>query len=299
MIREFGITVSLVVSFSRILRIMKCSQRVISNYVNWKNRYVSRWLWNRFSHVVTNCTHVGQKEDGGYVFVFWLQGECEAPPVVRACVSSVKKWCKNRKVVVLDSSNYREYATLPTCLVEKYESGGVNHAHFSDVLRFELLRKHGGIWIDATCFLTKVIPDEALKHSFYSLNGAYSGGLGWKWTSWFMAAKKGDLLVENMCRFYEAYWARYNSAITYLFLDCWLLALYNHFLAIRENIDRLPDCRGQCYGIIGNWNELYEEESFLKIADACFINKLTYKGALPEKQVDGKMTIYGYLLKTY
>ena len=81
--------------------------------------------------------------------------------------------------------------------------GGVSLAHFSDVLRFELLREHGGIWVDATDFISMSLPNYVFEYTFFSLNGAYSDDLVWKWTSWFMVAQKGDLLVENMCRFYR------------------------------------------------------------------------------------------------
>lgn len=113
-----------------------------------------------------------------------------------------------------------------------------------------------------------------------------------------MTAKKGDLLVENMCRFYETYWNRYNSAITYLFLDCWILALYNHVSAIKDNIDSLPDCKGKCYGIPANWGSLYEEDRYARITNSYFVHKLTYKGAHPKEKEDGRLTIYGHILNT-
>lgn len=175
--------------------------------------------------------------------------------------------------------------------------GGVSHAHFSDVLRFELLREHGGVWIDATDFISMPIPDFVFDGSFYSLNGAYTNGLGWKWASWFMAAKKGDLLVENMCRFYEAYWEKYDSAVTYLFLDCWVLALYNHIPSIKNNIDALPDCKNKCYSIISNWNKVYSEKEYNDLVNRFFVNKLTYKGLLPSIEKEGKLTVYGKILK--
>ena len=236
-IKQFGLNVFCVSAFSRIMRILKFPNKAISTYVNWKNRYLSNWLWRKFRQTVILHKEKAGIPDDNYVFVFWLQGEDKAPAIVKACISSIRKWCVGKEVVVLDEKNYSQYATLPSSLLARYEMGGVSHAHFSDVLRFELLREHGGIWIDATCFVSQSFPMYVYEYSFFSLNGAYTGGLGWKWTSWFMAAKKGDLLVENMCRFYEAYWGKYESAVTYLFLDCWVLALYNHIPEIKAEID--------------------------------------------------------------
>lgn len=258
---------------------------------------MSFWLWKRFKNVVVSEVPTSQDLDYGYVFVFWLQGEHKAPPIVKACISSVRKWCSDRNVVVLDKENYSKYVSLPECLLRKYECGGVSHAHFSDVLRFELLREHGGIWVDATDFISMPLPNYVFEYTFFSLNGAYSDDLVWKWTSWFMVAQKGDLLVENMCRFYEIYWKKYDSAITYLFLDCWVLALYNHIPSIKNNIDALPDCKGKCYSIASNWNKLYSEEYYQHLMSCFFVNKLTYKGSLPPIEKDGVLTVFGKLLK--
>lgn len=227
-IKQFGLNVFCISAFSRILRILHFPGKAINTYVNWKNKYLSNWLWGNLSQTAISHIEKTEKQDDNYIFVYWFQGEEKAPAIVKACISSIRKYCGGRNVVVLDERNYSQYATLPSSLLVKYREGGVSHAHFSDVLRFELLREHGGVWIDATCFISQPIPGYIYEHTFFSLNGVYDGGLGWKWTSWFMAAKKGDLLVENMCQFYEAYWDKYESAVTYLFLDCWVLALYNH-----------------------------------------------------------------------
>lgn len=142
------------------------------------------------------------------------------------------------------------------------------------------------------------IPSYVFDYPFFSLNGAYSDDLEWKWTSWFMAAKKGDLLVENMCRFYEAYWERYDSAVTYLFWDCWVLALYHNIPSIKNNIDSLPNCKSKCFSIISNWNKVYSEESYCHLMNRFFVNKLTYKGPLPPIEQNETLTVFGKLLKS-
>ncbi len=297
-INQFGLNVFCVTAFSRVMRILRFPRKSIDTFVNWKNRYLSDWLWSNFSQTVVSQAKTTDIPDDKYVFVFWLQGEQQAPPIVKACISSIRKCCVGREVVVLDEGNYSQYATLPPSLLTKYKSGGVTHAHFSDVLRFELLREHGGVWIDATCFISQAFPSYVYEHSFFSLNGAYDGGLGWKWTSWFMAAKKGNLLVENMCRFYEAYWKKYDSAVTYLFLDCWVLALYNHIPEIKAEIDSLPIC-GKCFSIISKWGHIYSEDLMDDITSQYFVNKLTYKAPLPNERVGEHLTIFGKLIEKF
>ena len=109
-IKEFGFKVVLICSLSRLMRILRFPKGLINRYVNWKNRYVSYWLWKSFKGSVVSEVPKTSDTDDGYVFVFWLQGEHEAPPIVKVCISSIRKWCFDRKVVVLDKNNYTHYA---------------------------------------------------------------------------------------------------------------------------------------------------------------------------------------------
>jgi hypothetical protein len=77
----------------------------------------------------------------------------------------------------LNKDNLSKYANLPKKIIERFKQGKMSFAHFSDTLRFELLREHGGVWIDATCFVSSEIPYYVFEHSFYSLNGAYAKDL--------------------------------------------------------------------------------------------------------------------------
>ena len=114
-LRQFGIGVFLIAAFSRVLSALHL-RKFFCAYTNWKHKYLSNWLWKRFAYTVKYDKDTKHEvEDDGYVFVFWYQGVQSAPPVVKACIASVKKWCVNRKVVVLDKGNFREYANMPDC----------------------------------------------------------------------------------------------------------------------------------------------------------------------------------------
>jgi hypothetical protein len=38
--------------------------------------------------------------------------------------------------------------------------GKMTVTHFSDILRFNLLKNNGGLWLDATIFVNKPIPEK-------------------------------------------------------------------------------------------------------------------------------------------
>ena len=92
------------------------------------------------------------------IFTLWLQGEDNAPALVKACFRSVRRHCK-QELIVLDANTVFDYISLPEVIVKKYKSGKIGHAHFADICRVELLYKYGGYWLDSTGFVTAAIPD--------------------------------------------------------------------------------------------------------------------------------------------
>ena len=301
-LRQFGIGVFLIAAFSRVLSSLHL-RTLFCAYTYWKHRYLSKWLWRRFAYTVKYDKDTKYEvEDEGFVFVFWYQGEQSAPPIVKACLASIRKWCPDRTVIVLDKNNYMNYAHIPECVMSRLRDGEMDLTTFSDVLRFTLLREHGGFWIDATNLLLNPIPEYALSYSFFSLNGVFESfkyDLGFKWTAWFLYAKKGDMIINNIYHFLEEYWSRYNTKLTYLFWDCWLLALYNHIPEIKAKIDSIPRTDGSCCELLNNWHLPAYGDNLKLIENGSFINKLSYKGNLPERIVGDKFTLYGKVLDMY
>ena len=96
------------------------------------------------------------------IWFCWLQGLEEAPEVVKACYSSLVRHLEvagqarneGYEIIVIDGKNWREYVELPEYVVEKRGKGLIPAAHFSDLLRLELLILYGGMWIDSTVLCT-------------------------------------------------------------------------------------------------------------------------------------------------
>lgn len=88
------------------------------------------------------------------VWVYWAQGWASAPSVVRLCMDSMKLHAGPGPVVALDATNVRHMVDLPEWTYEKYNRGYIGEAHYSDLLRINLLKQFGGLWMDATLFLS-------------------------------------------------------------------------------------------------------------------------------------------------
>ena len=93
------------------------------------------------------------------IWVCWLQGEESAPAIVKKCINSIRKHSAGYEVVVVTSDNLGSLVEIPSFITEKLKKKRMQFATYSDYIRLALLAKYGGIWIDATVFLSAPIPD--------------------------------------------------------------------------------------------------------------------------------------------
>lgn len=236
------------------------------------------------------------------IWVFWWSGEATAPPIVRACIKSIRANAAGREVVVLDSSNYGAYVQLPKFLIEKHEKKLIGHAHFSDVIRLSLLAQYGGVWIDATVFLSQPLPEKLYTDRFYTLKTADNNALYYsksRWCGYFLAGSSSFLLFSFVRDMLLTYWERSEYIIDYLLMDYIFGIACKHFKEISDVIEQLPDnntLRGKLMDAI---NKPYDKSLFdmLEHGDT-FASKLSWRYGNPTEQTaDGQLTNYGHLLR--
>ena len=149
------------------------------------------------------------------VFSVWLQGEEQAPPLVRACLGSIRAH-SGAEVVVLDAKTVFDWIDLPDAVVRLWRTGKMKAAHFADICRVELLYRYGGVWMDATDYLDAPLPEWLWEADFFvyqggdALSGAY-GGI----QNCFIRAAKGSYLLKVWREAVRAYWAAETSAVDY------------------------------------------------------------------------------------
>lgn len=93
------------------------------------------------------------------IWVCWWQGVETASVLVQQCCRSIQKNANGHPVYIITEDNFEKYLDVPQYILDKVKSRKMCIANFSDYLRFSLLNKYGGIWIDATVFLPHQIPD--------------------------------------------------------------------------------------------------------------------------------------------
>ena len=163
------------------------------------------------------------------VWVCWLQGIEQAPPLVQHCYRSLQKNMPDREVILLTEDNYREYVTFPAHIEKKLASGVITRTHFSDLLRLELLINHGGTWIDATVFCSGgQIPGYMLDSDLFLFQNLKPGADGHATviSSWFMTAcTNHPILLLTRALLYR-YWEKRNAMVDYFLIhDFFQLAI--------------------------------------------------------------------------
>lgn len=163
------------------------------------------------------------------VWVCWLQGMEQAPPLVQRCYRSLQENLKDREIILLTEENYRDYVTFPAHIAEKLASGEITRTHFSDLLRLELLINHGGTWIDATVFCSGGnIPAYMLDGELFVFQNLKPGADGHSTliSSWFMTACTNHPILLLTRDLLYRYWEKNHRLVDYFLIhDFFQLAI--------------------------------------------------------------------------
>lgn len=161
------------------------------------------------------------------IFVFWWDGFEQAPELVQTCLASVRKSYPDCRLYLIDKINYRDFTDIHPEILKDFEKGKISIQTFSDVLRFNLLKNNGGIWVDSTIYFAQrqeLFKD--LEHrSFSTLRFSTSRdfmsykGKSCSWSGFLIASRKNGRLVRIIDTLFERYYLRYRTFSTYFFID--------------------------------------------------------------------------------
>jgi len=157
------------------------------------NKELSDVLDNTIIHYDEEKCEVCQSKR---IWVMWWHGEESMPPIVKACYKQLISAADNCEVVLLTEKNISSYLDMPPYICKKFIEGLIRTAHFSDIVRVNLLRKYGGAWFDATLF-TANIPEEIFKSTLYTINaeGIFPNFIGrGAWQTYFLCTDKTNTL---------------------------------------------------------------------------------------------------------
>jgi len=135
--------------------------------------------------------------------MLWFQGLDKAPYVVRKCHESWVTRNPGWQVATLDD------AGLPGLLSADYHAGnfaGLSMQHRADLVRLDLLNRHGGVWVDATCYCLRPLDEWLWPHlgsGFFAFSDPAPDRM---LSNWFLAAQANNVLVARMYERLLSYW---------------------------------------------------------------------------------------------
>jgi len=231
-------------------------------------------------------------------FTIWLQGENQAPELVKACFRSMRRNL-TQELVVLDETTLYDWITLPEHIVAKWKEGKIPHAHFSDICRIELLYKHGGLWFDATDYVTAPVPQYIMDQDLFlfmagnKIRGSYSFI-----QNCFMRARKGNPVFGVWREAINIYWKEENSKINYFVHHLLLKLSVDVNATARLNFDKMPRVeQDPTHALWGeHCNDDYNETKFAELTSGAFFQKTNYKDSRLRNLKPG--SIAEYILKS-
>ncbi len=240
------------------------------------------------------------KEEQAPVWQYWESKDGTIPPLVQACLNSVDKYKGNRKRILLNPENVREYADIPEIFWKLKEKGIIKTAFFSDILRTCLLIQHGGIWIDATVLLTEELPDYITDADLFVFQNDLKIDLdGLNMASYFIASKPDNIILKQTLEALKYYWNENRFLVNYFtFLHTFTMVTQKNkeVFALVPFFSFLPVQQFQ--------SELlnpFSEERWREIRKISGIHKLTHKQSVltKKKEINTEGTFYEHVIKEF
>ena len=222
------------------------------------------------------------------IWTMWQQGEAQMPETVQASMKTIKNFAKRNdcEFYLLTDENLADFINIPRDITEKYKKKELSTAHYSDIIRFSLLCQYGGIWMDATLFVSPYATLEMFEGDFFSLNHPpiqseqIERAVGdFKWAGFFLAGKKGKPYFKHIRDLYLYYVRKYPVFIHYLMMDYFILSEYESNHEFKELVDRLPILApaARVWFLRDHAHDLFDEKEWEEVLKTTPIMKTTYK----------------------
>jgi Capsular polysaccharide synthesis protein len=210
--------------------------------------YVLEFLNGKIEKVVSTAKKpelVGKK----IIWQFWQQGIDEnTPKLVLTCLNSVKKHSNGHEVILLSKQTLNEYIDeLPEFIWNKFGKGGFDFPKIANLVRLQLLSAYGGVWLDATIYLTKPLEEAWLQKDFFALQRSETPptdskiftkfdplGLSWDDASYvrmqnsFIIAKPHHKIIDDLLSIHFEYWRREPQINHYFFFQIMFNRMMQH-----------------------------------------------------------------------
>ena len=259
-----------------------------------------RKLKRKYKKILTTDKSINidkkEEEKSNKIWICWFQGIENAPELVKACYNSVVKNYNDKEIIVLTEENYKQYVDIPEYILKKWEKGYITFAHFSDILRIELLSKYGGLWLDSTIFTTKrseLVFNENIELFVYKqVDLDRKNPLSIVASSWLMYSNKNNNIINLTKKLLHEYWKNYNHIINYNLIHLFFTLSTEVY---KDEWDKVPTFNNISPHILQfELNDNFEEVRFNQIRGMSDFHKLNWR-----IKSENKNSYYNYIVDNY
>jgi len=241
------------------------------------------------------------------VWVCWWQGYDNMPENAKICFNRIKEILREPfEIVLVTSENYQQYMSFPDYIIKKHREGEISYTHLADVLRWGLMARYGGVWIDACMYLSDVAYDNFkhyLNYGYFTQHfekpsdcphepcrGKWSNGI-------FMGKHSPEVRIFQFV--YDSllyYWEKHHFSFHYVFLDYILWTAYCELPDVKKLIDSVGvNNTDFIYGFARIANQSFDPMIWQRLMKNGDLYRLSYKDQFAEADTAGNKTFYGHL----
>ncbi|EAK0848356.1 capsular polysaccharide synthesis protein [Campylobacter lari] len=302
---------------------IKSTRRKLRNHIQYKlehpkvanyllNNYINPFLEGKIPHFDFEKKHHFKNDK--IIWQFWYQGKNQASPMIQQCFNSVQNQMKDDyTIIILDKDNIKDYLDFPPYVIEKLENnffGEKTITFFSDLLRVCLLATYGGIWCDASIFLSSKIPSELYDKDFFTFERSKikpgkeklkefikSGYFSYGYFNWnddfkvkilnsFIVSKSHHKNIQAMKDILIYYWSNEkNSNNFYYFTFQIIFELLKEHGFINDTYKNMSDI--ECHLLQFSAKEKFNSTLWEEIQKQSFLHKLThFKSIKKDSMID-------------
>lgn len=274
------------------------------------NRLIYNRLYEDYSSIISlyknkrNEKNINENERIN-VWIFWWQGVDSAPEIVKKCIDSIYKNFSPLlfNVFLITKENIKEYCDFPSYIYSKLASKRITLTHFSDLIRANLLSRHGGLWIDATVYVSSNVSQEPMCNlPFFTIKNQTKKNLiiNNRWTGFFLYAPKGTVLFKFLNDFFMEYWKKNHYLIDYLLVDFGIALAVENISVCRDDYNMVPATNESIIRLLPLLNKPYSENIWKNLKSNTQFFKLSYKKEIVGSDfvyyVKNKKTFYGKII---
>lgn len=159
------------------------------HFYNWSKH-------NRIRDVKYNKSIVSDNKIIKQIYILWFQGFEHTPYLVKKCVDSWKYYNPDWIINLLDQNNINKYININDHI--DLSNKKLSYSALSDIYRVLLLKKYGGLWVDATTFCNKSLNEWLNNHIQNGFFAFSNPGPDRLISSWFIYSSKNNYILNRL-----------------------------------------------------------------------------------------------------